>query len=529
MLDTSLLNDEKRNANSDYGRMIFTLFDDVVILRTVVRQDATEQNLRRIIHSMRHGDPASDYDFEFIKSRRLPNLPYAERALFTLPNRGTLYCSPTWDGALARNREILGLLNVGYEDPSGDSVPPMPVYKVQAVNSGRHARSRGSELFCSLPPSAWVARGLQLRITANLYGTVGQSWGAVNGEIVSCEDVLFDEGVTVEEINKGEVMPILVVRMASWQGPRFYNVDPKRWEAVGPAHPASGRDLSTLLDAAVAVELACAVATASLGEQVLTALESLPGALAFEDYIKADNGDFYRPFDPKLVLLAPIQRTSRDCHCPCSRRMLPVRVAEGTTIHSLQGITVGRNKQVKRLGIDFGKTSCEERMSGLSMVAQSRPQSQSDFCYTAPVTLERLGVCGTGAGAAKLAKAEAEFEKQAAQSDAHKFRRADYDALLAWAAAYAKRKHNIDAPWLSKAAAPSATMTAEDDAPLSAASMTAADDAPVTSRYFGAASSSVASSIAPTPMDDGTMLMTEGLRDFYEGQRRSARKRKAHS
>ena len=70
---------------------------------------------------------------------------------------------------------------------------------------------------------------------------------------------------------------------------------------------------------------------------------------------------------------------------------------------------------------------------------------------------------------------------------------------------------------------------AADDAPLSAATMIAADDAPVTSRYFGAASSSVASSIAPTPMDDGTMLMTEGLRDFYEGQRRSARKRKAHS
>ena len=131
--------------------------------------------------------------------------------------------------------------------------------------------------------------------------------------------------------------------------------------------------------------------------------------------------------------------------------MVPLRVAEGTTIHSLQGITVGADKQVKRLGIDFGKAACESKMPGLSMVAQSRPQCEKDFCYTHPVSLDRLGVCGTGGSARKLRAAEDAFAAQAAQSDALKFTQGDYECLLRWAEGYAKRKHNIDAPWRMRA------------------------------------------------------------------------------
>jgi len=151
--------------------------------------------------------------------------------------------------------------------------------------------------------------------------------------------------------------------------------------------------------------------------------------------------------DPQLVISPPLERTSSDCHCPCSRFMVPLRVAEGTTIHSLQGITVGADKQVKRLGIDFGKLSCETKMPGLSMVAQSRPQGKADFCYTTPVTLERLSVCGTGDGARKLRDAEAAFAAQAAKSDALAFSEQDYHRLLRWAETWAKAKHGIDPPW----------------------------------------------------------------------------------
>ena len=73
-----------------------------------------------------------------------------------------------------------------------------------------------------------------------------------------------------------------------------------------------------------------------------TAARLKEAGVRFDDYI-AVGGTYYQPHDPKLVLIPPIERTSGDCHCPCKRFMLPLRVAEGTTIHSLQGINVGHN------------------------------------------------------------------------------------------------------------------------------------------------------------------------------------------
>lgn len=84
---------------------------------------------------------------------------------------------------------------------------------------------------------------------------------------------------------------------------------------------------------------------------------------------------------------------------------------------------------------------------GLSMVAQSRPQSKADFCYTAPVTLDRLSVCGTGKGANQLHAAEAAFAAQAEQSDALAFSQEDYEKLLHWAEQYAKDTHGIVPSW----------------------------------------------------------------------------------
>jgi hypothetical protein len=153
--------------------------------------------------------------------------------------------------------------------------------------------------------------------------------------------------------------------------------------------------------------------------------------------------------DPKLVLIEPIERRSTDCNCPCSRYMLPVRIAEGTTIHSLQGINVGSDppRQVKRLAIDFGKAASEAKTPNLGMVAQSRPQSKHDFCYSKPVDLPRLAVCGSGEGAKKLQAAEAAFAQRAEQSDARHFTRDDYETLLAWAERYAHEKHGILPSW----------------------------------------------------------------------------------
>ena len=72
-----------------------------------------------------------------------------ERLLCTLPSQSTLYCScsPSWDGALLRTRHVFTMLNAGYIDPKNLHVSPVPVYKVLAINRGRHSRAKNSEMF----------------------------------------------------------------------------------------------------------------------------------------------------------------------------------------------------------------------------------------------------------------------------------------------------------------------------------------------------------------------------------------------
>ena len=133
----------------------------------------------------------------------------------------------------------------------------------------------------------------------------------------------------------------------------------------------------------------------------------------FEEYC----GPAFCPARPKLVLLTPLTREG-DCTCKCSRRSVCFRVCEGTTTHSVQGITVGAKKQVKRIGINLGPASVEQRARGLSYVAQSRPETTDDFVYMRPVSLDRLAAIGTGKGAkelhAKMDKFEANQSKDAA-------------------------------------------------------------------------------------------------------------------
>eukprot|EP00966_Prymnesium_polylepis_P008085 186345-Prymnesium_polylepis.1 len=79
VFDKVLYNNDKGNSNSDYGRQLFALFDDVVILKTVVRQDASEHELRSLVENMRDGADATAYDFDFVTSRRLHNLGQADQ------------------------------------------------------------------------------------------------------------------------------------------------------------------------------------------------------------------------------------------------------------------------------------------------------------------------------------------------------------------------------------------------------------------------------------------------------------------
>ena len=448
VFDTVLYDDSSRNANSNCGRMLFKMFDDVVLLTQVVRQSETEVKLRALIENMRLGADPGAYDFAFVKSRRLDELGNAERARFVLPNQGTLYCAPSWEKAHLRNKTVLGMINKGWEDPKRGTVDAAPIYKVNAHNQGRHARAKAHAFFAGLPPAAYIGIGVQLRLTCNMFGPVGQSWGLVNGEIGTCVDVIFDENTPPSDIDAGKALPSVVLHLKSYKGPRFYVLDPTiMWRPVADGKEPTGRDVHTLNVALAAYVASRLQAGLRPEEAELQKRRTRRYEFAYGDHVTAADGARYQLVDPKLVILPPMTSRSRDCSCPCARTAPPLRVAESTSIHSLQGITVGEGMQVERLGIDFGEAVFETRNSGLSQVAQSRPQSERDFCYTKPVDLERLAACGKGAGADALRVADAEFEAKALASDARLFHRADFDALLAWATAHARDTHGIVPSW----------------------------------------------------------------------------------
>merc|ERR1712096_177391 len=98
---------------------------------------------------------------------------------------------------------------------------------------------------------------------------------------------------------------------------------------------------------------------------------------------------------PKLVLLPAVQRTG-DCNCKCPRTSACFRVCEGTTIHAVEGITVGAKHMVKRLGISLGDASVEHRARGSSYVACSRAETTNDYCFLKPVDDARLAAIGSG-------------------------------------------------------------------------------------------------------------------------------------
>ena len=394
-LDTILYNTEHRNANSNFGAAVFKMFDDVIELDSVVRQDESETELLSLLEAMRTGAEPDAYDMAFVNSRHLSKLPPAERELFNLPGQRTLWCAPTKEEAWrTRNYPVLGMLNRGYTSSKGD-VSAVPVYKVFAQNKGTHAKQSAGTEFGSLPPAGYLARRLQVRLTANLYGHLGQKWGLVNGKIGHVIDIIFAKDAPPSAANS-KAMPLVVV-------------------------------------------------------------------VHFPDYI----GPVWIEGHAKVVPIVPVERPG-DCRCRCTRIMIPLSVAEGATIHSLQGMTISQSCgedppcqvcedeshkgrcAIARLGINFGEKKLESNAGfrGAALVAQSRPKSKRDFAYTSPVGLDRLAVCGKGDAYVKLRAAMAAFRRRA-QACEPKMRALEehFDKLLDWAVSKRAARRNIAAPW----------------------------------------------------------------------------------
>ena len=260
----------------------------------------------------------------------------------------------------------------------------------------------------------------------------------------------------------------------------------------------------------------------------------------FEDY----RGPAFFPQQPKWVMLPPVERQG-DCRC-CSRYGACFRVCEGTTVHSVEGITVGARRQVKRLGISLGPATVEQRARGSSYVALSRPETTDDYCFMTPVDQARFGAIGTGKAAEILhRKLDALTSKPSTDADTL-LDAGLYEPLLVWAETLARHMHHTNPPWRKEAhvaaylrlggaavtrasvfTAPSTQSTDSSDARASATA--SSTSAPLRSHFFADSDAPIDTEVPSPVPDDGTMLMLEGLVHHYERERRRNGKRKAQS
>jgi hypothetical protein len=103
--------------------------------------------------------------------------------------------------------------------------------------------------------------------------------------------------------------------------------------------------------------------------------------------------------NPTWIPVPAIERRL-DCHC-CTRTQLPLRPGFGTTIHRVQGMTIGPNHINRYIVISPGGNSFEARNPGILYVSLSRAKSAGsdtnlpDFAFYSQVLLNDDRVCYT--------------------------------------------------------------------------------------------------------------------------------------
>jgi PIF1-like helicase len=100
-------------------------------------------------------------------------------------------------------------------------------------------------------------------------------------------------------------------------------------------------------------------------------------------------------WDPDHPTYVPVSPVERRCDRMCCRRFgLPLVCAKVSSIHSLQGLTVGPSKPQKRIVVYWSWTA-ESKWASILYVATSRSMGQGDIALASSPTLEDLQKIGT--------------------------------------------------------------------------------------------------------------------------------------
>ena len=219
--DTPVYIQDCRSAPSNHGRLVWTTFDSAVELTEIVRQSASEQQLRDVLMSSRTYNTTRQQihwlqQFQWHSLR----LTHGAELLGRMDEQG-LYVFPTHRLEWERNKTKLLECN---------RKPNHPVAKIKAVDNGRHAQKADSSKARGLLPLLYLCRDSKVMLVANLKA----AWGLYNGAVGTVVDILYKDGCRPRD-DPAPLPNVVFVRFPGYKGPPYINEDP----TVVPIVPVS--------------------------------------------------------------------------------------------------------------------------------------------------------------------------------------------------------------------------------------------------------------------------------------------------
>ena len=209
--DTPVYIQHSRSAPSNHGRLVWTSFDSAVELTEIVRQTASEQQLRDVLMSMRTYT-TTPQQVRWLQEFQWHNLriSHGTDLLRRMDEQG-LYVFPTHRLEWERNKAKLLECN---------RQPNHPVAKIKSVDNGRHAQKADSNKAGGLLPLLYLCRDSKVMLTVNLKA----AWGLYNGAVGTVVDIAYKAGSRPTD-DSASLPDTVFVRFPGYKGPPYINED----------------------------------------------------------------------------------------------------------------------------------------------------------------------------------------------------------------------------------------------------------------------------------------------------------------
>ena len=206
--DTPVYVGSQKTPSAMHGFLVWKQFKHAVELKTVVRQNMEQSDLKSVLSSLRQYDATSEqskwlqqFQWENLKSR------YGQSSMEEMAEHA-LHVFPTHAAESQHNHTELRKANLKH-----------PVAQMKAINKGPHAKSATSDQASGLSTTVFLCRGAKVMLTSNL----SVSFGLFNGSMGVVTDIIYLEGRSP----KDSLPDVVMVNFSKYTGKPFLEDDPK--------------------------------------------------------------------------------------------------------------------------------------------------------------------------------------------------------------------------------------------------------------------------------------------------------------